>query len=122
MAGVSRLLDGGPERVDLYPEVDGTDDDDNPVRLPAQTPSTSIYTRLHPLSSTEAADRSITTTAYVFSTRDFPAGAWAKVVARGREWDVLGEPGRPASSERTKHARVIIVARGPETLPGSSGG
>lgn len=114
---MSRLLDGGTEQVDLYPEVDGIDDDGNPVRVPAATPSKSIYTRLHPLSSSEAADRSITTTAYTFSTRNFPAGAWAKVVARGRDWDVVGEPGRPAGSTRTAHARVIIVARGPEPIP-----
>lgn len=115
---MSRLLDGGPDRVDLYPEVESTDDDGNPVRIPAGTPSQSIYTRLHPLSSQEAADRAVTVTAYWFSTRDFPAGAWARVVARGRDWDVLGEPGRPAGSTRTSHSRVIIVARSPEPIPG----
>lgn len=113
---MSLLLDGGPERVDLYPEVDATDDDGNPVKRAAESPSVTLYTRLHRLSSSEAADRQIVPTAYYFVHRDFPAGAWSQVGARGRRWDIFGEPGRSLSSPMTRHARVIITARGPEVL------
>ena len=40
-----------------------------------------------------------------------PAGAWAVIKARGRLWDVVGEPIR---SPRMKITRVILRARDPE--------
>lgn len=111
---MSRLLDGGTEMVELYAEVDATDDDGNPVKRPATEPTGRLMTRLHPLSSSEASERGIVTTAYAFTTRDFPAGSWAEVGARGRRWDIYGEPGRSYGSDLTRNVRVIITARAPE--------
>lgn len=112
---MSLLLDGGTELVELFAEVATTDDDGNPVKRPATSPTERLMTRLHPLSSQESSDRGIVATAYTFTTRDFPAGAWAAVRARGVLWDIVGEPQRSAGSALTRHTRVTIAARRSET-------
>lgn len=113
---VSRLLDGGTEVVELYAEIATTDDDGNPVRRPASAPTASLVTRLHPLTAAETADRGIVATSYTFTTRAFPAGAWALVRARGRMWDIVGEPERSAGSPMTANVRVVLAARSSEVL------
>lgn len=113
---MSLLLDSGTELVELFAEVETTDDDGNPVRRPATAPTGAVLTRLHPLSASETADRGILATSYTFTTRAFPAGSWALVRARGRMWDIVGEPARSAGSARTANVRVVIAARTPEAL------
>ncbi len=109
---VSRLLDTGTELVQVFADVAGQDSDGNPVQTPAAAPTWGAWVRLHPLSATEAAELGYTVgTTYWFRTRDFPAGAFAKVRARGRDWDVVGEPERAYGSDQTAHVKVTIKAR-----------
>ncbi|OLT27792.1 hypothetical protein BJF83_17320 [Nocardiopsis sp. CNR-923] len=106
------LLDWGPEEVDVYPQVDGTDPDGNPVRGPSDTP-TKVYARVQPVTSTDViAAGQQTTTRYRMITRDAPVGAWARVVWDGRDWDVEGEPLWRNGSSRTRHVTAILRARG----------
>lgn len=111
---MSRLIDGGPDVVDLYPEVVGTDDDGNPVRVPSETPIT-LNVQLHRMRADDAAnlgqeDREVW---YFNTSTDIPAGAYATAEARGRSWDVLGAPQRQGRSPRTAHTHVVLVSREP---------
>lgn len=109
-----RLIDGGPDRVELFPEVVGADDDGNPVRVPSVTPVV-LDVQLHRLRAEESAafgqaDRDY----YYFNTsQDVPAGAYASATARGRTWDVEGAPQRQGRSSRTAHAHVVLSSRKP---------
>lgn len=110
------LLDDGPDLLQVWPEVDGTDSDGNPVRVPAATPLT-VRGRVQPVSAEEsAAAGQALRTVYRFVGRSFPAGAYARVQWDGRDWDVLGEPMRSNGSARTRHVKVLLSARGPEAL------
>lgn len=109
-------LDNGPDEVLVYVEVDGTDDDGNPVKVPAATPM-KVRGDLQPSTAEEAtALGQSLTTLYRFIARDFPGGAFARVSARGRDWDVIGEPKRRNSSDATRHVTVWLSARTPEVL------
>jgi hypothetical protein len=107
---------GGAVDVQLYPEVVGTDGAGNPTRRAGTTPTT-VRMLLQPVSSTETAgsDRSAATVYRGIATA-FPAGAWARVRALGRDWDLLGEPTRRADSGRTSHVTVLLAARTAEPL------
>jgi hypothetical protein len=111
------LLDG-PHTITLYPEADTTDDDGNPVRAADLNNPTTVVGRLVPAGTSEDdTDGQAVTTSYRFLCRSFPAGAWARVEAFGREWDVSGEPVRRAGSPATVHVTVLLRARGPEAVP-----
>lgn len=108
------LLDSGNETADVYPQVTTTDDDGNVITVPSDTPVT-IICRIQPLTSAEAAvTGQMTTTTYRLIARDAPLGAWAKVTARGRDWDLQGEPQWSRGSRRTRHVSAILQARGGE--------
>ena len=103
---------GLPHVVDVFGEVDGTDPDGNPVRVPSTTP-TKVRCRVAPLSSEEAAaiGQAATSTARVIAAR-WPLGAWSSVVWQGRTWDIVGEPQRhPGASPATTHVSVLIRSR-----------
>ena len=105
------LLDRGNETADVYPEVETTDADGNIIRVPADTPVT-ITCRIQPVSSAEAAFHGQqTTTVYRLIARDAPLGAWALVHARGRDWDLSGEPQWSNGSPRTRHVTALLRAR-----------
>jgi hypothetical protein len=109
------LVDG-PDELDVYPEILGTDSDGNRVRKPGATPVT-VRGRMSPLSAAEAqAEGQGVTTTYKFLCREFPAGAWARVAWGGRDWDVQGEPQWVALSRATAHWRVVLRARAPKAL------
>ncbi|MBO0830326.1 MAG: hypothetical protein J2P24_21335 [Streptosporangiales bacterium] len=109
------LLDTGNEPADVYPETVTTDADGNTIRVPATDP-VRIMCRIQPLTSTEAAvTGQDTATTYRLIARDAPLGAWSRVVARGRDWDVQGEPLWSRGSPRTRHVTAILRAR--DTAP-----
>lgn len=109
-----RLIDGGPDRVELYPEVVGTDDDGNPVRVPSATPVV-LDVQLHRVRAEESATFGQADRDYFYfnTAQDVPAGAYARAVARGRTWDVEGAPQRQGRSPRTEHTRVVLSSRKP---------
>lgn len=109
------LLDG-PDTLRVFTEVAGTDDDGNPVRVPAASPVV-VWGRVQPISAAEsaAAERPLSTV-YKFTGRDFPGGAYARVEWDGRAWDVLGEPMRRNGSPATRHVSVLLAARSPQAL------
>lgn len=112
------LLDRGPDVVQVWPEVAGTDDDGNPVRVPAATPVT-LHMLVQPVSAEESAALGQgVTTIYRAIGRTFPGGAFARVAWDGRDWDVLGEPKRYNASPRTRHVAVLLMARGPASVEG----
>lgn len=109
------LIDG-PDIVQVYPEVLGTDSDGNRIRKPSDTP-VEVLGRVQPVSTTEAAALGQEWSSYVkLLCREFPAGAWAEVVWDGRSWDVQGEPQPNGLSPSTRHVRVILRARDPLPL------
>lgn len=110
------LLDNGPDLILVYPEVDGTDGYNTPVRVPSDTP-VEVQGRVQPVSvsETEATGQSVATV-YRFIGRTFPAGAFARVEWDGRQWDLLGEPQRHSGSPVTRHVTVLLKARTPEAI------
>lgn len=110
------LLDAPTDELRLYPEIQSTDGDGNPVRRPGPA-YVAVSGRMQPLRADEAASlgQQFSTT-YRFVTRGFPAGAWALARWAGRDWDVVGEPIRRRGSERVAHDEVILTARAPEAL------
>lgn len=110
----------GPDRIEIFPEVDDEDDLGNPRRVPSEIPVV-LHVALHGLAASEfnllgTAEMSAmgqqTNSMLTFITAEkVPAGAWAVIKARGRLWDVVGEPIR---SPRMKITRVILRARDPE--------
>lgn len=109
-----RLIDGGPDRVDLYPEVLGEDDDGNPVRVPAETPI-EIDVQMHRMRAEDSAalGQSDAEFYYFNTSATLPAGAYARAFARGRWWDVEGAPQPQGRSPRTAHTRVVLRSREP---------
>lgn len=106
------LLDTGNETILVWPEVDATDSDGNPVKVPAPDPI-QVQCRVQPVSSTDVVAAGQQTVArYRVITRDAPLGPWARVRWRGRDWDVEGEPLWSNGSPRTRHVKAILKARG----------
>ena len=111
------LLDRGTDLVKVYPEVAGTDADGNPARV-AGAAARTVRGRVQPVDAAEsAAEGQAVVTTYRLICRSFPAGAFARVVWDGRDWDVVGEPQRSRGSLRTAHVTVLLQARAPERLP-----
>lgn len=110
------LLDSGPDLIEYLPwvvmkgeygeDVGGFGD---PIQLAVE---------LQRLSSEETQTVRATSTAggptrvlYRFATRGaLPASSGSHVRARGRLWEVVGEPTVQGRSERTRHTRVVIRA------------
>lgn len=102
------------DRVLVYVEVDGTDGDGNPVKLPSTDP-TIVRGRVQPVTSTEdGVVGQEVGTVYKLICRDFPAGAYARVEWQSRTWDVDGEPIRRNGSDSISHVSVMLRARRPE--------
>lgn len=114
--GVVSLLDGGPDLIEYLPwvttkgeygeDVSGFGD---PIQLAVE---------LQRLSSEETQTVRASSTAggptrvlYRFATRrTLPSDSHSQVRARGRLWEVVGEPTVQGRSERTRHTRVVIRA------------
>lgn len=111
------LLDG-PEVVQLFPEVEGTDEDGNPVRVPDMASPVLVFGSMQPTgSSADDRDGQGVDTGYRLLCRSFPAGAWAMARWGGRDWDVDGEPRVRGDSPATAHATVLLTARTPKAVP-----
>lgn len=118
-----RLVDEGKERVDIYPTVESHDALGNPRHDPANTP-VSVYVTLHPAPTSSFVDLSAGATTWgqrkeekmqFVTLEPLPLGAWSKIVARGREWDVVDQPER---GPYTGVVRVLMKAR--TSAPASS--
>jgi hypothetical protein len=107
------LLDDGPDVVQLYPEVDGTDRYGNPIKVAAIKP-VEIRGRVQPSTSTESAELGQMVGETVrFLSREFPAGAFARAEFDGRSWDVFGAPREHRGSPATRHFTTYLKARTP---------
>lgn len=113
------LLDDRRDTVLLTPEIAGTDTLGNPARIPDPDPDhrITVYGRLQESSSSEApTDTAPVATFATFICRRFPAGAWARIHANGRDWDVQGEVIRSNGSSFTAHDTVTLRARAPRAV------
>lgn len=108
------LLDDRRESLVLVPEINGTDDLDNPTRVPDPEEDNwvTVYGRMQFANSTENnADGQSVRTIGLFICRDFPAGAWARCTFNGVVYDVDGEPIVSNGSDVTRHTTVTLKAR-----------
>lgn len=102
------LLDRGTETVTVYPagptRPDGT-------RGPAGAPVT-VRCRVQPVNSdSPGAEGYTTVTTYRVLARELPAGPWDRVVWRGSDWTVTGQPEQYRGSRRTRHDTATIRRR-----------
>lgn len=105
------LLDGGPQTLEVYVEVESEDAYGNTVMVPSDTPI-EVSGRLQPSSAEEsAALGQQTTTVYRFLSRTFPGGPFARVEFGGKSWDVLGDPKHHRGSELTEHFTTWLKER-----------
>lgn len=109
----------GRDVVLVWPEVEATDGDGNPIRKPAAAP-VRVRGIVQPVSAEEAeALGQVVTTIYRLTARTLPAGAFARVEWAGRAWDVVGEPQRHVgASPATRNDSVLLRARSPEPAGG----
>jgi hypothetical protein len=109
------LLDSPPHQIQVWPETETTDADDNPVFAPGPTPVT-VPCHVQPVSGEEDTDivGQAVVTRYRVIARSFPAGPFAYAQWAGTSWDIDGEPMRSGSSEATSHVTVMLRAREPE--------
>lgn len=106
------LLDTGNETALVWPEVDDTDPDGNPIKVPAADP-VPVQCRVQPVSSDDVVAAGQQTVArYRLITRSAPLGPWARVRWSDRDWDIDGEPLWSNGSKRTRHVAAILKARG----------
>lgn len=101
------LLDRGTESVVIYPagemQSDGT--------LPELAPVT-VQCRVQPQGSTASdADGYQDTTTYRVLGRSLPAGPWARVRWRDRDFTIVGEPSHYRGSSRVRHDVALIRRR-----------
>lgn len=105
------LLTRGREKVEIYPEVESVDERGEPIKIPSPTP-VELRCIVHPITSNTALAQSRDRVAnYRIVVRDAPFGKWARLVWRGRDWDIVGEPLYSNASRATRHVSVIIRAR-----------
>lgn len=101
------LLDRGTEEVVIYPAGEMAPDGS----LPELAPVTRMC-RVQPAgSSASDSDGYQDATTYRVLGRDFPAGPWARVHWRGRDFTVIGEPSRYVGSSRVQHDVATIRRR-----------
>lgn len=102
------LLDRGSQTIVIYPAGPMLPDGS---RGPEGAPVT-VQCSVQPVSSTgDAVPGYLDTTRYRVIARTLPAGPWARVVWRDRDWTVEGEPAHRTGSSRTRHDTAIIRRR-----------
>lgn len=108
------LLDDGNEIVTIYQEIDGSDSDGNPQRVPSPT-GVAVLARVQPVGSgrggeshTLGQDVTIQYRLRVDRRATVPIGPWAAVSWRGRRFEVLGEPVIHSGSPRTSHVTAML--------------
>lgn len=110
------LLDGGNELVVIFPMVETTDEDENTVWR-ASDDGVPVTGSVQPIGNDkpdEGATSQVVDTVYRFRPNrgeTVPIGAWARIEWDGREWDVVGDPGRHNGSDATAHHTYRIKAR-----------
>lgn len=106
------LLDGGTVTAQVYVEAETEDDYGNKVLTPAGEP-VPVIGRLQPGTAVEQPeDGQVADTRYRFVSRTFPGGPFAKVVADGKTWDVVGTPKHHTGSAMTQHYTTVLQERG----------
>jgi hypothetical protein len=109
--------------IEVYPEVEFTDDYGNVLR---KAGTEAVYVRGLVQSagqenitgrSEDALRGQEVETQIRFLCREFPAGPWARVVFDDREWDVIGEPRFYRTSPAIKHVTVRFQMRTAPPLP-----
>lgn len=111
---MARLIDGGPDRVEFFPEVATVDEYGSETWGLSDTPIV-LDVELQRVSSEEAealqGGGGPVRTLFRFNTsRALPASPNSVVKARGRTWEVMGEPTIQGRSARTRHTRVLMRA------------
>lgn len=107
-----KLIDDGPDRVEFYPSTGVADEYGDTVEGVSDEPIV-LHVHLQRVSAEEldALGVAPVRTVMRFATSTpLPADAGAQVRARGRRWEVIGEPSEQGRSERTRHTRVVIRA------------
>ena len=101
------LLDRGTETVVIYPAGEMADDGTLPELAPV-----SVQCRVQPQSSsTGDSDGYQDATTYRVLGRSLPAGPWARVRWRDRDFTVVGEPSHYRGSSRVRHDVAVIRRR-----------
>lgn len=86
------LFTNPPDSVEVYVEVETTDDYGNVVMVPTDTPI-QVSGLWQPSTVDESAALGQESSAtYRFLSRTFPGGAYARVVKDGVDYDVVGDP------------------------------
>ena len=117
-----RLIDDGPDRVELWAAAETVDEYGTPVMgvLDPETtpPDRVVRTHVQRVGSTEGSQdlgQSVTGR-YTFATSQrVPEGAWSVARWQGRWYDVDGEAPRVGRSARTAHQTVTLVSRAPRS-------
>lgn len=112
MAGRSRLLDRGRERMLIYPEVHVTNARGDSMRIPAETPVEVWVTTSQQRQGDAEIAGQVSTKSMRCLTRSAPVGSWARIVFRGEEWDLAVPPRFTKGATRaTEHVEFIIRSR-----------
>lgn len=102
------LLDGGRETITVYP-VTGMGADGSPAE---GEPVTVEGCSIQPQSSLAGdSDGYQDATTYRVIRRSLPAGPWARVTWKGRDFTVVGEPHHYRGSTRVSHDAATIRRR-----------
>lgn len=105
------LLDGGTVTAQVYVETEETDEYNNKVMVPSDTP-TAVSGRLQPSTAAEdATEGQVSDTLYRFISRTFPGGPYSRVEVDGRDWDVVGQPKHHDGSPLTEHYTTMLKVR-----------
>lgn len=108
----SRLLDGGKELMQIYPEVKYTNRRGETVYAPSDTPITIRVSATYDRPSDAELPGQVHVDLYKIFARQVPFGTWARIVFRGEEWDLAKPPTMTHGlSKTTKHVEFTIRSR-----------
>lgn len=103
------LLTSGPDRLDVFVEIESTDAYGNVVMVPSPTPVT-VRGHMQPSTASESEELGqVVGTTYRFISKAFPGGAFSRAEWDGRVWDVLGDPRK---HRKGHHVTTYLKARG----------
>lgn len=112
MAGRSRLLDRGKEKILVYPEVELTNARGDMVRLPSETPVEVWVTTSQQRQGDAELAGQVSIKSVRCIARTAPVGSWARIVYQGEEWDLAVPPRfTPGLSRATQHVEFILRSR-----------
>ena len=101
------LLDGGPDVIEWFAEVEAIDSYGTPQRAPSPTPTDRFTAQVQRASSDETAELGQSTTeTYTFQTSRNLTGADSGLTVNGEPCEVLRPPLRQGRSPRTASTKV----------------